>query len=376
MPLRSTIAAVWGVVLCAFFIQTGNGLQSDLIGIKADSLFASTIIGLMFASYYVGFSLAPFAGRAVIRRVGHVAAVSVAMAAAAVVILVMPLLVSAPAWTAFRFVSGFCLSFSYIAVESWINAAVPNQSRGRVFSAYMVAQMIGMTLAQVLFGVGRSGHYSPYVMAALMFVLAGLPVVLSRGSTPSGTPPSPLSIAALFRRSPAGAAATVLSGLSWSILFTFGPIYARRIGFDTGGVGLLMGLAVLTGSLVQLPVGWLSDVAGRRRVLLLVFGGGLVAAMLGLMADGAAMNLAVAALAGGFVFPIYAIAISTVNDAVAPETRVAAASGLVLLFGAGSVFGPLLCGWAMDSIGLAGFYGLVAATMTAGIAATALTRTH
>lgn len=374
--MRNAVTAVWAVLLLAFFVQMANGLQTDLIGVKAASVFASVVIGLMLASFYVGFAAAPLMGRAVIGRAGHVATVVATVLVAAAVILVMPLAVNAPAWSAMRAVSGFALSLCYVAVESWINDVVPNAMRGRVFSIYMFAQFVGMTLAQVLFGIGRAGQYSPYALAALLFVAAGVPIVLSRKSAPSGVPPAPLGIAALFRLSPAGAAATVLSGLSWSILFAFGPVYARRIGLDGTGIGLFMGLAVAAGSLVQVPAGWLSDSVGRRPVLGAIFGLGLLASVLGLIAHGSVTSLVAVALAGGFVFPIYAIAAATVNDGVPSETRVAAASGLVLLFGIGSIFGPLLCGWVMAAVGPGGFYGLLAATMMAGLAVTTLARSR
>jgi Sugar phosphate permease len=372
--LRSAVAAVWAVILVAFFVQAGNGLQTDLIGLKAASVFSTGVIGLMLASYYAGFSLAPLIGRAVIGRIGHVTAVVVTMVAAGAVILVMPLFVDAVAWSVFRVISGFTMSLTYVAIESWINDAVPNEVRGRTFSLYMFAQMVGMTLAQVLFGMGQAGTYSPYVLSGLLFVLAGAPVLILRKAAPSGVPPKPLGIAKLFHVSPAGASATVLSGLSWSILFMFGPVYARQIGLDVGGVGLFMGLAVAAGGIVQVPAGWASDAIGRRPVLLTIFGCGLVACTLGLVAHRSLLSLVAVALVGGFVFPIYAIAAATVNDGVAQETRVAAASGLVLLFGLGSIFGPLLCGWVMTAIGLSGFYGLLAATMAGGIAVTALSR--
>jgi MFS family permease len=373
--LRNAVTAVWAVVLCAFFVQAGNGLQTDLIGVKAASVFATGLIGLMLASYYVGFSLAPLVGRVVIGRIGHVAAVAITTAFAAAVILAMPLMVNGPAWTLFRIVSGFALSMSYVAVESWINDVVPNDIRGRVFSIYMFAQMVGMMLAHALFASGDPGRYSPFVMAALLFAGAGICVVILRKSAPTGAPPAPLGIAALFRVSPAGATATVLSGLSWSILFAFGPVFARQTGLDVGGVALFMGLSVAAGGVVQVPAGWLSDIWGRRTVLVTIFGAGLAACLFGLMAQGTVMTLAAVTLAGAFVFPIYAIAAATVNDGVSQQTRVAAASGLVLLFGIGSIFGPLLCGWVMTAIGLSGFYGLLAATMAGGLVASALART-
>jgi MFS family permease len=372
--LRKAVAAIWAVILVAFFVQAGNGLQTDLIGLKAASAFSSVVIGLMLASYYVGFSLAPLTGRALIGRFGHVATVAVTMVIAGVIILAMPLMVDAWAWSAYRALSGFVMSLAYVAIESWINDAVPNEVRGRTFSLYMFAQFIGMTLAQVLFGIGHAGTYSPFVLSALLFVIAGVPVLVLRKAAPSGVPPKPLGVAALFRISPAGAAATVLSGLSWSILFMFGPVYARRIGLDITGVGLFMGVAVVAGALVQVPAGWASDTIGRRPVLLTIFGAGLAACLIGLVGHGPLVSLVAVALSGAFVFPIYAIAAATVNDGVSQETRVAAASGLVLLFGLGSIFGPLLCGGVMSAVGPSGFYALMAATMAAGLATTMLAR--
>lgn len=367
--MRRTGAAVAAVVFCAFFVQAGNGLQADLIGTTASQAFAPAVIGLMLASYYVGFSLAPLSGRAVIGRSGHVAAVLVCVIAAAAVILVQPRYVNAPAWAGFRAVSGFALSLSYVAVESWINDAVSNASRGRVFAVYMFAQMAGMSLSQMLFWTAGGRGYLPYLLSALLFLAAALAPLAFRRAAPSGAPPQPLGIAALFRVSPVGAVATVLSGLSWSILFAFGPVYAKRSGLDAAGVSLFMGLAVVAGGIVQVPAGWLSDRIGRRPVLAAIFAAGLAACGLGLSVHGTVAGLIAVALTGGFVYPIYAIAVATVNDGVSPPTRVAAASGLVLLFGIGSVFGPLACGAAIAGIGNAGFYGLLAATMAAGVAA-------
>jgi MFS family permease len=372
--LRAAFAAVWAVVVCTFFVQAGNGLQTDLISLRADTVFAAGTIGVMMAAYYVGYTLAPLAGRAVIGRIGHANAVVAAMLAAALVVVVHPFAVSAPAWTLLRVLSGFALSLSYVAVESWLNASVDNRLRGRVFSIYMFAQMAGMTLAQGLLVLGDTTHPALYVLAAALFLVAAVPIVLARRAAPGGVPPQPLGVAKLFALSPVGAGATLLAGLSWAILFTFGPVYARHIGFGLSQVGWFMGLSMAAGGALQLPLGWLSDVVGRRPVIGLMFAAGLAASLFGLMARGPAMALAAVTLAGGFAFPIYAVAVATVNDGVAREMRVAAAAGLVLLFGMGSFFGPLMCGWAMAAFGLAGFYGLLGAVAAAGVMLVLFTR--
>ncbi|MDE2184870.1 MAG: hypothetical protein KGJ78_17795 [Alphaproteobacteria bacterium] len=114
--MRSAVLSVWAVILSAFFLQAGSGLQTDTIAVRADiESFSSTTIGLMMAAYYVGFSLAPLAGRAVIGGVGHVRAIVILSATAAASICAHPFLVTPAAWSAFRFVSGFSLSLTYVA---------------------------------------------------------------------------------------------------------------------------------------------------------------------------------------------------------------------------------------------------------------------
>jgi MFS family permease len=368
--LRTVVAAVWAVIVSTLFLQAGNGLQTDLISLRADSEgFGSIITGAMMAAYYIGYSLAPLAGRAVVGRLGHVRTIAGCAIAAAVVIALQPFLVTAAVWSGLRAASGFVLSLSYVAYESWINDRVPNAQRGRVFSFYMFAQMVGMTSAQAVLTLGGAGSPLLFMVAGTLFVVAALPVLSAHHTAPHGVPPQPLGIRELFRLTPLGAGATVLAGLSWAIMFTFGPIYARRIGFDESSVGLFMGAAMAAGGALQIPLGWLSDLIGRRPVIALMFGVSLVAGLFGLWADGRgeALNLVAMTIAGGFAFPIYAVSVAHVNDHLSAETRVAAAAGLVLLFGIGSFFGPLLCGGVMAAIGASGFFALLAATMGGGV---------
>jgi sugar phosphate permease len=80
------------------------------------------------------------------------------------------------------------------------------------------------------------------------------------------------------------------------------------------------------------------------------------------------------ALIGAFVFPIYSLTAAHANDSITPSSRVAAAAGLVLLFGLGSIVGPLATGWAITAMGLSGYFAVLAASMVAGVAVAAATR--
>ncbi|GAA0567794.1 MFS transporter [Rhizomicrobium electricum] len=352
------------------FVQAGNALQTDVIGLRADTAFSSIMVGLMMAAYYLGYCAGPMLGHLVIGRVGHHATIGICVVMAAGAILLQPFFVTVPAWIALRVVSGFALSLCYVAIESWIHGSVTNLLRGRVFSIYMCVQIIGMTLAQWLLYLAGAESVGPFVLSAGLFLLAALPILVAYRTHPSDVPPRPLNIAKLFRYSPLGATATVFAGLSWAILFTFGPVCAKRLGFDVSGVGLFMALAVGSGGLLQLPAGWLSDVIGRRHVIALLLGAGAVAGVFGMIASSRTTILVAIALEGAAVFPIYAVAAAQVNDCISQAARVAAAAGLVLLFGLGSLLGPVLCGWVMAWFGTDAFFALMAGTMTAGFALT------
>jgi MFS family permease len=203
-----------------------------------------------------------------------------------------------------------------------------------------------------------------------------LPVIFLAKNAPGAAPPEPFGLVHLFRVSPLGATATIFAGVAWSILFTFGPVYARSEHLSVPQVSIFMGVALVAGGVLQFPFGWVSDAIGRRITIALMSAAGTAASLFGIWAEGRGIVFlyAASALVGGFLFPLYALAVAHTNDGVAPTTRVAATAGLVLLFGLGSIVGPLAAGWAMTVLGPISFFGLLAAVMAVTVAATATSR--
>jgi MFS family permease len=375
--MRVALAAIWTVLLSALIVQTANGLQTDLLSLRGSlEAFPPWSIGVIMAGYYVGYSCGPLFSPAIVRRLGQVLTIALGAAIAGAIIALHGLLVTPVVWTLLRALSGFALACVYVSYESWIHDKVENRFRGRVFSAYMVVQMIGMTLSQVLITVASPRGLTLFLLAAGLFFIGTSPVFAAGKNAPTHAPPEPFGLIHLFRISPLGVIATALSGVSWSIVFTFGPIYAQKSGFDLAGVGFYMGLAMATGAIIQFPLGWLSDVIGRRSSIALITGMAACAALFGLWAmhRGAPAQDVASALIGGFVFPIYSITAAHTNDSVEPRSRVPAAAGLVLLFGLGSIVGPLATGWAITAMGLSGYFAVLAASMFASVAVAAVTR--
>ncbi len=148
--------------------------------------------------------------------------------------------------------------------------------------------MIAMTAAQLLLGAGNPRTAGPFRIGWRADLAGGVPGLLASKTAPHRAPPQPFGMGKLFRASPLGAIATVLAGIPGPTVFTFGPAYAQRSGFDLSQTSFFMALAMIGGALVQFPVGWLSDAAGRRLTIALISAGGIAVSLFGLWADGRA----------------------------------------------------------------------------------------
>lgn len=375
--MRAFDFSILAVLLSVAFGQVANGLQNDIVGLRANmSAFSTGAIGLMMACYYAGFSLAAVKGHASIGRFGHIRIIAVCLLVLAAVILIHPFMVMPLVWAALRFASGYAMALFDVGVESWINGKAGNAERGRIFSIYMTVQIATITLSQYILTLGSPTSLGLYIVTAVLFALGAVPVCLVRKGAPADVPPHPLNLAKLCRMAPLGSLAVFLSGMAWATVFTLGPVFAQRIGMSVAGVGLFMAVTMGAGAVMQFPIGWISDHYGRRRVLGGLFAGGIAAAVVGWWAVsvGTSASLVAAALMGAASFPIYAVASARANDAVSPGERVAAAAGLLLLFGLGSIIGPLLCATAMPVLGAGGYYTVLLVTMVLGTVLTLLKR--
>jgi MFS family permease len=375
--MRVALRSVWAVILTGGLVQLGNGLQTDLLGVRAGiEKFPPLAIGLIMAGYYVGYSAGPLVSPFVIRALGHVRTIWIAMIVAAASIALHGVFVSPSAWTLLRVISGLAISVNFVAVESWINDRSENRVRGRVFAIYMVWQMTAMTVAQFLLTTGDPQTMSLFLLSAGLFIVSAIPILSLSSGAAAHAPPEPFGLPALFRIAPLGVLATVLSGVSWAVVFTFGPVYAQREGFTLSQIGFFMGVAMVAGALVQFPLGWVSDHIGRRLTIGLICAGGALAALFGIWAQsrGIVMLDISSALIGALVFPLYGISVAHANDAALPSQRVAAAAGLVLVFGLGSIVGPLATGWAVSAFGSVAYFWVLAIVMGASVTAAVVAR--
>jgi MFS family permease len=123
------------------------------------------------------------------------------------------------------------------------------------------------------------------------------------------------------------------------------PLFARDLGADPPLVGVVMGASTLTGVFVKLPAGALSDVVGRRALLV---SGALVFATLPftyLAVPGLGLLIALRVLHGSATAIFGPVASASLSDLAPPHRRGAWLSTYSTVQGTGQALGPVLAGY-------------------------------
>ncbi len=371
--MRSVLPTLIALLIGYALMQVGNTLQGTLLSVRgAIENFSPTQIGAVGSAFWAGIVVGSLWAGRVIQQVGHTRTFAALAAVAASVALLHLLVISPWVWIAARAVTGFCFAGLFIVVESWLNASGTAQTRGQILSIYGMTGLIAGIGGQMLLPTGEPAGFRLFCFVAILICLALVPTALSRAVAPAhAVSDTRINLMQLYRQSPFGVVAAVLCGITTSSFFALGPIWAQERGLSTAEIAIFMACGTLGGFLTTWPLGWLSDRIDRRHVI--VGTAGMAAAILLMLIHFASPTVPTwllfvyVAIFGGSVIPTYSIVIAHVNDMVKPGEFVAAAGGLLILQGVGSVIGPVISGVAMTEFGRLGllYIFIVAQTLMA-----------
>ena len=336
-------------------MQMGNTLQGTLLSVRGGiESFSPAQIGGVGSGFWVGIVIGSLRAGKVVRSVGHIRAFLAFGAIASTVPLLHLLIINPIAWVVARALTGFCFAGLFIVVESWLNSAATEQTRGQIMSVYAMTGLVGGIAGQLLLPTTDPAGFRPFCIVAIIVAFALVPIALTRAVAPAHEGGGArINLTALYKQSPFGLVAAVLCGITASGFFTLGPVFAQRRGLDTAGVAAFMASGTLGGFLLAWPVGWLSDRFDRRRVIIgaAITASAMLLIMMALVPDEPSRWIIYlcAAIFGGTVIPTYSVVMAHVNDAVGQDEFVAASGGLLIMQGVGATAGPLLAGFAMSA---------------------------
>ncbi|MEX0345017.1 MAG: MFS transporter [Rhizobiaceae bacterium] len=353
------LTPVSALLASTFFMLAGIGLGGVLVPLRATlEGWDSTDIAWVGTSYAFFFTLGCIVMPYLVRRVGHIRVFAALQTLLAMSFLLHAMAVHPLAWALIRGLGGFATAGAYMVLESWLNEKVSNENRGAIFSAYMIISMIGVATGQYIMPFGDAGGMEIFMIVAMLFSVALLPTALTSAQAPVPLARVSLDLKGLYLKSPAAVVGAFLTGIVNGVWMFFAPVFGKDAGLSSTGIATMLACAMVGGAVAQFPFGRLSDRIDRRYAMIL---GGLLGLFVSIFMwivqpENAAMIFAGMFLFGAAVFPIYALNVAHANDMAEPEEFVKVSSGLLVVFGAGNIFGPQLSGRLMDIIGPSGFF--------------------
>ena len=327
------------------FLLAASGLHGLLLPLRGQAEgFSTTSLGLLGTAWAGGFVAGCFLAPRLVRRVGHVRAFGAFAASGAIVALMTGLLIDPYAWIVLRAFTGFTMAGSFMIIESWLNEKATNENRGTVFGLYMMVTYASIMAGQMIVAAGDVRQASLFMVAGIFFCLALIPTAVSSAATPKPLEDVSLDLKELYANSPVAFAGCFLIGVANGAWGTLGAVYGARVGISTPGIALMMSIVVVAGAVMQLPAGRISDLTDRRYVLAGAAVGAAVFALLVFFAQ-PRLTWHVIALTGGYgalAYTLYSVAVAHANDHAKPEEFVKVSGGLLLLYGFGTMAGPVI----------------------------------
>ncbi|GAM97195.1 transmembrane transport protein [alpha proteobacterium U9-1i] len=338
-------------------------LASGLLGVRlplaviADG-HSSTVLGLIAASYSAGFMVGAVVATTLLARVGHIRVYAACAAVFATTILALHFSNDIWAWSLARIVAGVVVALMFATMESWMSSSITPGARGEVMSVYMVLTKAALALGPYFAFYDAPSAAEPWMIAAGLAALSMLPVCFTSTAEPEPPKAQPLALVEQFATAPAAVIAAFGAGLVNSGVLTLAPIYAQQH-YGEGAATEFYSAAWAGSLLLQWPAGRMSDRMDRRLIIFaLTFIATISAFALALfggrMPEYAAVLTFFAWGAGALSF--YGIAVAHMADRAAPGTLAQSAAGLLFVWAAGSIIGPIVQGPVVDLFGIEGMF--------------------
>ena len=358
----------WALFLGMSFIMMAYGFQGSLLGVRAvQEEFSLTATGFLMSGYFVGYFIGAATIPSVISRVGHVRVFAAFASLASLIILVHSILIHPFIWFLLRVLTGISMVCMYTVAESWLNDRSSNKNRGSVLSIYMVILYGSIGIGMFLLNFSTPKNFQPFILVSVITSAALIPILLTKKKPPTFKKINVMTFNELYKVSPFGIISSFFYGTIQSALFTLLAVYATSMNFTILEISIVTFLLAISGAIAQFPIGKMSDIYDRRKVIVASTFGAAIFALITIFVSGQMYlpdGLATSKTWFYIFFilfsfcslPMFSLILAHTNDYITKDKFVAAGAGLQFTFGLGAISGPFLCSIFMDLVGSNGFF--------------------
>ena len=359
---RSLIAVIASMVV----VNLVYGLTLPLMSLVLDTQgISKTTIGFnIVAQACAGVVIAPFVPR-LMMRIGPGRLMQLATLLAAITLVTLGLFQNVYLWFPLRFLLGASAAMLWSASEALINELVDDNWRGRIIGIYGSAGAAGFALGPLVLIATGSVGVTPFVVTATIIIVASLPLFWLSDDGRNNEEMDHPSLRRIFRLLPQIMMLNLIYAAAVESFLAFFPLFGIHIGLgEARSLSLLM-MFGMGGVFIQLPLGWLADHVNRQRLLhaclLMTVAGFVILPQLIAMRIGGPIFVFTL---GGIEGMIYAMGVIFLGQRFRGAELASASVLFTGMWGAGTMFGPLIVGTGMDLLGNASMPYLIAAIYT------------
>ena len=355
MKKRSVLRPISGLLFgCCFLTATNTLSHNTVSALMGFNNLEPGYIAIVMSCYSVGIVFGSLYGHVFIQRVGHIRAFAGICALIGILQIIYGVQYSPIAWLLLRALHGYASAAAYMALESWLHAYATQENRGRIWGVYQTLVFVGAGSVPLLFGLMEDIN-AALPIAALLIMLALIPMTLSRKRSPELEPFERMPLKKLFAISQTGAVGTFVGGALMNGIMFLLPAYAVGMGLNNQYLAYFLSAATIGGFLLQYPIGRLADNYDKRKIMLYVLGGLVFFCALFLALRYFELSfwylLPTVVFVGGLASCVYPLSVAESFNYLGPKDSVPAMGTLLLCYSFGSISGPILVGLGQSYLG-------------------------
>ncbi|MAW92877.1 MAG: MFS transporter [Candidatus Pelagibacter bacterium] len=358
----------WALFTGMGFLMMAYGFQGSLLGVRAVAEeFSLMATGFMMSGYFVGYFIGAKIIPNIVASVGHIRVFAAFASIASLIVLMHSIFVNPYIWFILRVLTGISMVSIYTVTESWLNDRATNKNRGSILSIYMVILYGAMGIGMFLLNFSDPIKFEPFILISVLTSAALVPILLTKKKPPTFKKVKGMSLKDVYAASPFGMVSSFFYGTIQSALFTLLAVYAASMNFTIFQISVVTFLLAISGAVSQWPIGKISDMFDRRKVIIYSTFGAAFFALCAILASRQMYLPGELATNKTWFYlslilfsfcslPMFSLILAHTNDFIPKEQFVAAGASLQFTFGMGAMSGPFLCSIFMNIVGLNGFF--------------------
>jgi len=344
---KSVFLAISSLFISIGFLAIGYGMIMTFIGVfLKENGTSDIIIGLINAAFFLGAMASSIFSQKIISTVGHIRSFVTFASLMVITFLLHSLFLNEFFWALLRLISGFAYYGLLIILESWLNEKSSNEQRGQILAIYTTVFYLATALGQLLLNIDEDFKHMIFSIGAILVLFSVVFIAMTKIKEPILKPFERYSFPKLFNVVPLAVTGSFISGFLIGGFFTMIPLYILKV-FDSKEVlSFFMTFTLLGGLLCQWPIGKLSDIYGRRKLISFTgFLTAIVSLLFILLPPSETMIYILGFLLGVSIFCIYPLSLSRANDVIDENKDIVEISrALLFAYGTGSFFAPITIG--------------------------------